>query len=309
MKRKICSLIMCIIILITGFGPLNTTMAKGPTYKQIDDVFYTLDECKIYAEPSYTSTVLTVIGENVPIRVIGYYSNGWYRINIGVIAYCKMDSLTTSGDIGVVDASDPQAFYAKQIADSMGYEFHYLKLNSKKTIKKDVFNSYVGKKVILFVKLDDEVAVSFKMIYADDVKKDINLGFGKTVTDGNLGSRIIDLMAPSDVELWGQIAIFQFKVGYDKGVDMYIWNLNDLEYKLMNTYYTEFSEYAYCPVTQISHMHIVESEVNFSLNSSEREIMSNISKGIKYLNYDDKGYVKGIKSKLRLDTEYLDYSD
>ena len=47
---------------------------------------------------------------------------------------------------------------------SWGYTFHYMVLNDKKTIKKDIFNSYIGQKAILFAKIDDELAVSFKML-------------------------------------------------------------------------------------------------------------------------------------------------
>ena len=74
----------------------------------------------MYAEPTYTSTVLTTIAANVPVRVVGSYSNGWYRINIGVIAYCKMDSLTTAGDVGVITAKDTQAYYAETDSRSAG---------------------------------------------------------------------------------------------------------------------------------------------------------------------------------------------
>lgn len=63
----------------------------------MQDVYYTKDNCVVYAEPSYESTVLTTIGANVPVRVVGMYSNGWYRINLGVIAYVKMDSVTSAG--------------------------------------------------------------------------------------------------------------------------------------------------------------------------------------------------------------------
>lgn len=307
MKKRILSFIMCVLLLFACVRPEMTACAKGTTYTQMEDVYYSLAGCKVYAEPTYTATVLTEIGANVPVRVLGYYSNGWYRINIGVIAYCKMDSLTTAGELGIADASDKQAFYAKQTADELGYTFHYLKLNKEKKIKKDVFNSYIGQKAILFAKIDDEIAVSFKMLYADKVKKDIDLNFTKTYTEAN-GCRTIELIPPSDTVLLGQIAIFQIKVGYDKAADMYIWNIDDGTYNLMNTYYTEFSEFAYAPVTQVSNMKIVECEVAFSLSDSLRAKMADIRKGIKYLDYDEKDYRNSIGSKLRKDTEYMDYN-
>ena len=155
-------LIVSIICIVLGaLQPELSVYAKGTTYTQMEDVYYTKEGCVVYAEPTYEATVLTTIGANVPIRVIGLYSNGWYRINIGVIAYCKMDSLTSAGNIGIVSPTDKQAFYAKQTADELGYAFEYMVLNKEKKIKKDIFNSYVGQKVILFAKIDDMTAVSF----------------------------------------------------------------------------------------------------------------------------------------------------
>ena len=153
--------ILTLVCILMGSIPVQ---AQGPTYTQLNDVYYAVEGCTVYAEPTYTSTVLTTIAANVPVRVVGSYSNGWYRINIGVIAYCKMDSLTTAGDVGVITAKDTQAYYAKQTADQLGYTFHYMVLNDKKTIKKDIFNSYIGQKAILFAKIDDEPLVITKVL-------------------------------------------------------------------------------------------------------------------------------------------------
>lgn len=307
MKKRLLLIISIICIMIGALQPGFTVLAKGTTYTQMEDVYYTKEGCVVYAEPTYTSTVLTTIGANVPIRVIGVYSNGWYRINIGVIAYCKMDSLTTAGNIGIVSEADKQAFYAKQTADELGYSFEYMVLNKEKQIKKDIFNSYVGKKVILFAKIDDMTAVSFKMLYADPVKEDISLKYTRTASESTGGGRTIEYTLADSTELWGQVAIFQFMVGYDKSADMYIADIEGSEYTKMNTYYTEFSEFAYAPVTQVGNMKVVECEIPNSLSDELRAKMSNIRKGIKYLSYDEKDYRSTITSKLRKDTEYMDY--
>ena len=305
--KKQIAWLLCILFLAGSLMNTITVRAQGPTYTQMNDVYYAVEGCTVYAEPTYTSTVLTTIAANVPVRVIGSYSNGWYRINIGVVAYCKMDSLTTAGDVGIITTSDSQAYYAKQSADELGYAFHYMVLNDKKTIKKDIFNSYIGQKAILFAKIDDQLAVSFKMLYADPVKKDINLNFQRTTTTNSDGSRTIELIAESEQGLTGQLAIFQFKTGYDKAVDNYIWDMNNAEYNLMNTYYTEFSEFAYAPVTQISNMKYTEMEIANSLTAEVRTKMNNIRKGIKYLSYDESDYKDALTSRLRKDTEYVDY--
>ena len=307
MKKKLLLVVSIICIVLSALQVNTLVQAKGTTYTQVEDVYYTKEGCVVYAEPTYTSAVLTTIGANVPVRVIGVYSNGWYRINIGVIAYCKMDSLTTAGNIGVVSTTDKQAYYAKQTADELGYSFEYMVLNSEKKIKKDIFNSYVGKKVILFAKIDEMTAVSFKMLYTEKVKNDISLNYIRTESESVGGGRTIEYTLQDSTELKGQIAIFQFMVGYDKSADMYIGDMNNGGYNLMNTYYTEYSEFAYAPVTQVSNMKVVECEIPNSLTQEVRAKMSNLRKGIKYLSYDEKDYRSSVTSKLRKDTEYMDY--
>lgn len=308
MRKKII-LIICIICMAVGVcQPGLTAQAKGTTYVQMEDVYYTKEGCVIYAEPMYTSTILTTIGANVPVRVIGFYTNGWYRINIGVIAYCKMDSLTTAGNIGIVSEKDKQAYEAKRTADELGYGFEYMVLNKEKVIRKDIFNSYVGKKIILFAKIDDTTAVSFKMVYADKVEKDISLNYTVTSADSTGGGRTIEYTLSDSTQLKGQVAVFQFMVGYDKAADMYIWDIDNGIYNRMNTYYTEFGEFAYAPVTQVSNMKVVECEIPNSLTDELRLKMSNIRKGIKYLAYDEKDYRQSVTGRLRKDTEYMDYS-
>ncbi|RAZ95249.1 hypothetical protein DK853_30940, partial [Klebsiella oxytoca] len=99
----------------------------------MQDVYYTKENCVVYAEPTYTSTVLTTLGANLPVQVVGAYSNGWYRINIGVICYVKMDSVTSAGAIGIKNNADKQIADAQKTAAELGYEFVYLTLNKQKT--------------------------------------------------------------------------------------------------------------------------------------------------------------------------------
>ena len=194
MKRgRIIAAAICFILF--AFMPSYSVKAKGPTYTDMQDIYYTKADCVVYAEPTYTSTVLTTIGANVPVNVIGAYSNGWYRINIGVICYVKMDSLTTAGAIGLPNVEDSQIADARKTAQELGYEFVYLRLNNQKMIEKEVYNSYVGKKVILYVKIDDELGVSFKMLYEDKVKTDINLNLTKTSAE-QFGGRVVEFRFP-----------------------------------------------------------------------------------------------------------------
>ncbi len=285
--------------------------AKGPTYQPMEDVYYTKENAVVYAEPDYTSTVLTTLGANLPVRVVGAYSNGWYRIHIGVICYVKMDSLTTAGAIGLPIGADSQIADAQRTATELGYQFVYLKLNDEKVIEKEIFNSYIDQKVILYVKVDDELGVSFKMLYNDKVKKDIDLNYTKSAVVNADGAREVTFTLGDPTELFGQIAIFQFKEGYDKKVAIAPVNPDNLEgsdFIDMNVYWTEFSEFAYAPVTQVASIQITEQETSKSLSDSRRLVMADLRKGIKYQADDESTYRKSIPSRLRKDTEYVDYN-
>lgn len=307
MRKRIFALCICLILFVCFVQKPVYTQAKGTSYEKLEDVYYAKAGCVVYAEPTYTSTVLTTIEANTPVRVVGYYTNGWYRINIGVIAYCKMDSLTSAGEIGIINTTDPQLAEAKQIADSLGYKLHVLKLNKEKIIKKDIFNSYIDEKAILFVKIDDNLAVMFKMVYGEKINKDINLNFSVSSNENGDGSRTVTYSAAEDTEFTGQVVIFQYKVGYDKAVDIFIEDVGGNYLNKMNTYFTEFSVFAYAPVTQIGDMEIIEAEIMYSLSENTRLKMSDLKKGVKYLSYDEKGYRNSISNKYRKDTEYIDY--
>ena len=71
MKKRIVLFLSIICILMVGVQPGVTAFAKGTTYSQMNDVYYTKEGCVVYAEPTYTSTVLTIIGANIPVRVVG----------------------------------------------------------------------------------------------------------------------------------------------------------------------------------------------------------------------------------------------
>ena len=309
LRKKAAAVLILVTVFFTSVNADMTAYAKGPTYTAMQDVYYTKENCVVYAEPTYTSIVLTTLGANLPVQVVGAYSNGWYRINIGVICYVKMDSVTSAGAIGIKNNADKQIANRQKTAAELGYEFVYLTLNKQKTIKKDIYNSYVGQKVILYAKIDDELGVSFKMLYEDKIKNDIDLNMTKTASVNKFGDRTVQFMFNNDMELKGQIAIFQFRTGYDKAVDIYPSDVDTGEFVMMNTYYTEFSEFAYAPVTQVADIMIVEAEIPNSLTETQRNIMADHRKGIKYQCDDTSEYRSDVvHGKLRKDTEYVDYN-
>lgn len=306
-RREVVLFLLALVFSLCIICPGFQSVAKGATYEAHEDVYYTKDNCVVYAEPTYTSMVLTTLGANIPVQVVGQYSNGWYRINIGVIAYIKMDSVASAGAIGLPIAADKQIADAQKTSQELGYQFVNLNLNKQKKINKDVFNSYINQKVILYCKINDELGVSFKMLYADKVRDDISLNFSKSESITPSGERAVKFEIEQYTPLFGQVAIFQFRAGYDKEVEISNVDMTDDELVFMNTYCTEFSEFAYATCTQVADMKFLEYETIHSLTDKQRERMANIRKGIKYLDYDTKDYRNSIHNKVRKDTEYIDY--
>jgi uncharacterized protein YgiM (DUF1202 family) len=308
MKKRLIAFMLALVLCLSYAGTDGAIVsnAKGAEYYQLVDVYYTKDNCMVYAEPTYNSTILTTIGANIPVQVLGYYSNGWYRISIGVICYVKMDSLTTTGVLGT-NVNDTMTADALKTASEIGYTFVPLSLNKEKVIKKDVFNSYIGQKVILYAKIDDDFGVMFKMLYNDKVTSDIDLNYTITDAIGPTNERIVYYNLENPTELKGQIAIFQFKLGYDKAITIFPSDMDNGGFVEMNTYYTEYSELAYAPMTQVASIMVTDEEVPFSLTDNMRKVNSDHRKGIKYLSDDKKDYRDSITSKVRKDTEYVDY--
>lgn len=306
MKRGMFALLLACSISLT-ISPINSIAKQGPTYENQNDTYYTNGTVPVYMGPDYESQILTYIADNMPVQVVGRYTNGWYRINIGVVGYVKCDSLTTVWDRATTVNTSTQAGAALATANELGYAFHNMVLNQNKSIEKEIFNSYIYDKTILYSAIDDQIGVSFKMVYTDPVKKDVDLNYTKFVSDSSTGGRLIELKAPGDVNLYGQVAIFQAKVGYDKIVEVFIWDDDDQDYIYQGKVYTETSEFAYFTTTKITSIKLLEYETDRSLRDSVREKMANIRKGIKYLNYDEKEYRNSITNKLRKDTEYVDY--
>lgn len=301
-------LVCAILFLSLPMKEVSAGTGRGPDFEKMEDTYYTNGVVPVYMGPDYESQILTYIQDNMPVRVIGKYTNGWYRINIGVIGYVKIDSLTTAWDRSNTVNSSKQAGAALATASEIGYSFHNMVLNDQKVIKKDIFNSYIEDKTILFAAYDDQVAVSFKMVYPDKVKHDVDLNFTKIINDNLAGDgQTIELLPPSDLKLYGQVAIFQIRIGYDQAAEIYIWDIDDEDYVYQGTVYSEFSEYAYFTTTQVSRMKIIHAETERSLSDKLRTKMTNIRRGIKYWDYDEKEYRNMLGSKLRKDTEYVDY--
>ena len=106
----------------------------------------------------------------------------------------------------------------------------------------------------------------------------------------------------------GRLASEVAKVLRGKNKPIFTPHIDTGDYVEMNTYYTEFSEFAYGPMTQVANIRIVEAEIPNSLTDNQRAIMADHRKGIKYQSDDTKEYRSIVHGKLRKDTEYVDYN-
>ena len=52
-RKKAAAVMMAAAMLFTSVQTELVAYAKGPTYTAMQDVYYTKDNCVVYAEPSY----------------------------------------------------------------------------------------------------------------------------------------------------------------------------------------------------------------------------------------------------------------
>lgn len=67
LRKKAAAVLILVTVFFTSVNADMTAYAKGPTYTAMQDVYYTKENCVVYAEPTYTSTVLTTLGANLPV--------------------------------------------------------------------------------------------------------------------------------------------------------------------------------------------------------------------------------------------------
>jgi hypothetical protein len=95
MKRKrILALVLAFSIMLPiGAWPLNGiryVQAVEFTVTDSNAVLYSASgSVKVYSQPDANSTVVTTLTKNVPVRVTGVTSNGWFRVSIDGTYYIQ----------------------------------------------------------------------------------------------------------------------------------------------------------------------------------------------------------------------------
>ena len=59
LRKKAAAVLMAVAVLLTAVNVDIVSYAKGPTYTAIQDVYYTKENCVVYAEPTYTCLLYT----------------------------------------------------------------------------------------------------------------------------------------------------------------------------------------------------------------------------------------------------------
>lgn len=98
MKKKklqmklIAAVMLAATIATTGInilGDNNTPLVYATefTVTEKNAVLYSNDNTKVYAKPDINSNVVTTIAKDLPVKVTGITSNGWFRINLNGTYY------------------------------------------------------------------------------------------------------------------------------------------------------------------------------------------------------------------------------
>jgi hypothetical protein len=81
---------------ISGNFGVGQVQAVEFTVTDSNAVLYSAKEgIQVYTQPDANSTVVTALGKNVPVRVTGVTSNGWFRVSIDGTYYIQGEGLSS----------------------------------------------------------------------------------------------------------------------------------------------------------------------------------------------------------------------
>jgi hypothetical protein len=100
MRRK---RMLALLLAVTLAMPLGINVPNGMqkvfavdfTVTDSSAVMYSTGTVKVYSQPDTKSTVVTTLTVNVPVKVTGITSNGWFRVSINGTYYIEGSGLST----------------------------------------------------------------------------------------------------------------------------------------------------------------------------------------------------------------------
>jgi hypothetical protein len=111
-KKKILAMILAFSLILpvemTFMDNLDNVLAVEFTVTDSSAVLYSASSSvKVYSQPDTSSTVVTTLTQNVPVRVTGVTSNGWFRVSIDGTYYIQGEDLvaepTTNQTVSTTD--------------------------------------------------------------------------------------------------------------------------------------------------------------------------------------------------------------
>jgi hypothetical protein len=111
-KKKILAMILAFSLILpvemTFMDNLDNVLAVEFTVAASSAVLYSASSSvKVYSQPDTSSTVVTTLTQNVPVRVTGVTSNGWFRVSIDGTYYIQGEDLvaepTTNQTVSTTD--------------------------------------------------------------------------------------------------------------------------------------------------------------------------------------------------------------
>jgi hypothetical protein len=113
-KKKILALFLAFSLILpvemSFINNMRTVLAVEFTVTDSSAVLYSASSSvKVYSQPDASSTVVTTLAQNVPVRVTGVTSNGWFRVSIDGTYYIQGADLvadsTTTQAVSTTDLS------------------------------------------------------------------------------------------------------------------------------------------------------------------------------------------------------------
>jgi hypothetical protein len=111
-KKKILALVLAFSLILSVemafMNNMRTVLAVEFTVTDSSAVLYSASSSvKVYSQPDANSTVVTTLAKDVPVRVTGVTSNGWFRVSIDGTYYIQgADLVADSATAQVVSSTD-----------------------------------------------------------------------------------------------------------------------------------------------------------------------------------------------------------
>jgi hypothetical protein len=109
MKKRIVAIILAVAMTTVVCAPSNMRYVQAVqfTVAESSAVMYTTGIVKVYSQPDTTSTVVTELAKNLPVKVTGVTSNGWYQVSISGVYYIQAEGLGAQSATDTVTSSLP----------------------------------------------------------------------------------------------------------------------------------------------------------------------------------------------------------